>query len=193
MAKKPKLEKPEEPGFKKLLTKCLNFRKATGQLVHDLIVCLIDVYKDTEYRLWCVEAGEDPAEYLNQFINETENRTFVGLMLMYEQHPERSKWEESTIQTLYDETVATLRASEESQEPKTRTSYKDLSETLAVERDNLKKRVGQLEAELMALRDQLQIASTENRNKDMEISNLEGRLTEIEKILEQFKAPVQMA
>ena len=185
--KKRKSEEPEERGFKKLLTRCLNLRKATGRQVHDLIVCLIEVYEDKEYRLWCVEDGVDPAEYLNQFVNETVNRTFVGLMLMYEQHPERNKWEESTIQTLYDETAAALRASEPAQEPKTRTSYKDLSKTLAVERDNLKKRVGQLEAELVALREQLQIASTENRDKDMTISNLEGRLTEIEKLLEKFK------
>lgn len=188
MAKrKQKPEEPEEPGFKKLLTKCFNLRKATGKQVHDLIVCLIDVYNDKEYRLWCVKDGLDPAEYLNQFVNEIVNRTFVGLMLMYEQHPERSKWEASTIQTLYDETAAALRASEPTPEVKTRTSYKDLSETVIIERDNLKTRIGQLEAELMALRDQLQIATTANRDKDMTISNLEGRLTEIEKLIKQFK------
>lgn len=188
MAKRKPKQKPiEEQDYKELLTACLTLKRATGKVLYDLIVRLVLVYDKEEYRKFCRQEAEDPAEFLDQYVNEVANRTFVGLMLMYKKFPERNTWEEGKIQELYEATLEEIQGQEVEVEAGTRTSYKAVAAELNEEKAILQNRVNQLEAELVAVRDQLQRTTEDLRTRDLENATLNGRLTEIEKLLEKFK------
>ena len=145
--------------------------------LHERVKLLVGVFEDREFRADNQQYDDfQAANLLDKFLEATA-LTFLEARAVYQTYPAFKQWEGKSIRELYESALEQSRATDSEKERATprRVTIKQFEEEQRSRRDaeaecrNLKKQVADLEAE--------------NRNLIRDNARLEGRVSELERII----------
>lgn len=171
--------------YKDLLTECLNLRGKSGTGAFKRAVALRTVYNDPEYRKFCAAELQDPAEFLDQYVEDL-CLTFLEIKTVLDHHENQADWEDGKLATLYEQTETAIRnqgAGNGEEQGSTRPSYKTLYSEASDKIKDLQFEQKQTLEKSQSLEERVAELTAENMR-------LRGRIEELERLLSRERLAV---